>query len=188
MILSINQIPRKIYFYNTSLGSLENDTEKIMNTLSDGQKDILRAGLIAGWSTQFFSSKDSIIDQVLDPTRRELDKLLQELMNYKPPLIERGPVGQNFRFSKIGAYVAKAILKNIVPYLTSKKPLLTIVNSYSGRGGNNKAMKDYADLLGWSFVKQDPARCSKCHHKNTVFIKSGSTLLCQECFKRGVRL
>lgn len=171
-----------------SVGLLESYIEKILHSLSDGQKDVLRSGLIAGWTTQSFGSKESITDQLLDPTRRNLDTLLQELMNYNPSLIERGPNGQKFKYSKIGANVAKEIIKNLETYPPSQEKSLRLVNPYTGRGENNKAMKTYADTSGVDFVKQHPARCSNCFHKNTVFIKSGSTLLCQECFKIGVRL
>jgi|ACXJ01.1.fsa_nt_gi hypothetical protein len=171
-----------------SVGSLETTVEKIINNLSAEEKDILRAALIVGWSLNSFKDKNSIVNQILDSTKKNLDALLQKLMNFTPPLVDRGPNGQNYRFTKIGSIVAKEIFSQPAsfPFLT-KKPL-RIINPYPSPGEIDKAMKEYASNTGIKYVKLDPTRCSFCHHKNRMFLKKGDTLLCPECFKRGTRL
>lgn len=156
-------------------------------SLTAPQKDILRAGMISGWSTQSFCPKESIENQVMDTTITVLDKTIRELMNFDPPLVERGSNGLNYRFSKLGAIIAKEIIKNVTPFPTPLKKPLKWVGTYTGRGENNQLMIDYAEEIGGAFVKKDPVRCSKCNHKNTIFIEKGKTILCQVCFKRGER-
>jgi ribosomal protein S14 len=166
---------------------LESEIERITKNLSDGQKDVLKAGLLSGWSTQSFFSKESIEEQILDSTKSELDTIIQKLMNHSPPLLERAGNGSNFRFTKTGVTAAKEIMKNVESYPLTTEKTIKVVNSYIGRGKNNKAMKAYAVENGAEFVKLESNRCSSCGHANLIFLKKGSKLLCQECFRRGNR-
>jgi len=150
-------------------------------------RDVLRAGLIAGWSLTSFNDKVSITDQIFNSTYQNLDKLLQDLMNFDPPLLERGPNGNFYRFSRIGSDVAKQIIINAEPPPSLGNNPQNIIRTYKGRGANNKEMKKYAESIGGNFVKTSSERCNFCNHSNSIFVGKGGRLLCQECFKEGKR-
>ncbi len=166
---------------------LESDIEKITRALSDKQKDVLKAGLISGWSTQFYSPKEYIKDQISDSSGKELDAIIQGLMNFKPHLLERGVDGSNCKFTKMGASVAKEIMNSVEPYVPPTTKPIRIVNPYTGKGENNKAMIAYAQEHRLKHVRSESKRCNFCGHGNLVFIKKGGKLLCQECFRNNVR-
>ena len=164
---------------------MQRQIDKIVEDLSFEMKDVLRAGLIVGWSMTTVKDKNTIINQIFDITNQNLDKVLQELMNFDPPLLERGPNGNFYRFSKIGSEVAKKIIMNAEPPPSSVNNLPTITRQYKGRGTNNKEMKKYAKSIGGNFVKTSSVRCNFCNHSNSIFVGKGGKLLCQECFKGG---
>lgn len=54
------------------------------------------------------------------------------------------------------------------------------------RGANNRAMQDYADLVGARYLVKDGMRCI-CGHVDSRFVVKGSQRVCQVCFAKGVR-
>ena len=161
--------------------------DKIVQSLSPGEKDILRAGLIAGWDTISFNRIDSIDDQIFPSSKKNIDKILHVLMNSNPALLERSHNGNCYRFSKIGSEIAKKIIQSVQPPNSPENNPLRIVNQYKGRGENNRMMREYASENNANFVKLNGQRCTFCNHSNIIFLKKGSMLLCQECFKNGRR-
>jgi hypothetical protein len=55
------------------------------------------------------------------------------------------------------------------------------------RGENNRAMRDYAERIGASYLVENGLRCSVCSHVESRFVARGRLRICQVCFAKGVR-
>lgn len=54
------------------------------------------------------------------------------------------------------------------------------------RGENNRAMREYAALIGARYLIEDGCRCS-CGHMDSRLVVKCKKRICQVCFTKGVR-
>lgn len=159
--------------------------ENILKNLSLEQRDFLLAGMINNWNYEYYLPLDSLKDQILQETEKCFDEVVYQLLNHGPPLIEKKPGEELYKFTKIGTGVALLIFNEPTP--PPANPLKIGSTKGIHRGVNNGQMRKYASEIGATVGRIDNERCNFCTHSNVYYIKKGSMLLCQECFANGRR-
>ena len=139
-------------------------------------------------SVKSHCSRERVREQILPRLRPRFQNGLEELLNHKPPLIEKGHAGQTFLLTEEGARVALALVlpSQSASDLSDDYPRFPAPQRIH-RGANNRAMGEYANELGGEFVIKDGRRCNFCSETNSHFVKKGGKYLCQVCYAMGRR-
>jgi hypothetical protein len=163
-------------------------TEASAGELTPVAKEVLRTAAAIGMSMTTACGRDDILAGMLPSMRNHLQDAIIDLMNRRPPLLARGPVGPNYFFTRDGAKTALQVVRPA----PDRSDEADDYPRYPGpqrlhRGENNRRMGEYAAAVGARLVIDDGRRCNLCSEADSHFVLKGGKFLCQVCFAKGKR-